>query len=121
MNGSGAVGSPERARILNAVPLQNAVLCAECDVISDSRHDTCMVCGSHSLFNVARIFGGNLPKQRASLITQEQVESLPRDLVLVFPKPHRPRRRAAVGARQLAVALDENEMDRPLFAAPQGR
>jgi hypothetical protein len=47
---------PERGRVLNAVALQNAVLCAECDVVSDSPHDTCMVCGSHSLFNVARIF-----------------------------------------------------------------
>ena len=26
-----------RGRVLNAVALQNAVLCAECDVVSDSR------------------------------------------------------------------------------------
>ena len=37
-----------RGRVLNAVALQNAVLCAECDVVSDSPHDRCMVCGSRS-------------------------------------------------------------------------
>jgi hypothetical protein len=98
-------------------------LCAECDVISDSPHDTCLVCGSHSLFNIARIFGGNLPREHASLIGQKQVERSPRDLVLVFPKPHRARRRATVSPRQLSVALDENEMDQPertLLVGPPG-
>ncbi len=71
MKGSGVEDSPKRSRVLNAVPLQNAVLCAECDVFSDSPHDTCLVCGSHSLLNIARMFGCNLPKGRASLITQE--------------------------------------------------
>jgi hypothetical protein len=56
MNGSDDMGSRERTRVLNAVPLENAVLCAECDVVSDSPHDVCLVCGSHSLFNVARVF-----------------------------------------------------------------
>jgi len=51
----------ERKRVLNAVALQNAVLCAECDVVSDSPRDVCMVCGSRSLFNIARVFGGKLP------------------------------------------------------------
>ena len=85
IDGSDVVSSRERARVLNAVPLQNAVLCAECDLVSDSPHDTCLVCGSHSLFNVARIFGGNLPKERASLITEQPVEASPREIVLVFP------------------------------------
>ena len=93
MNGSDGVGSGEGNRILNTVPLKNAVLCAECDVVSDSPHDVCMVCGSHSLFNVARIFGGNLPRKRAMLITQQSIEA-PREIHLSFPKPHRTRRRA---------------------------
>jgi hypothetical protein len=49
----------EGARFLNAVALKNAVLCAECEVVSDSPHDTCLVCGSRSLVNMARMFGGN--------------------------------------------------------------
>jgi hypothetical protein len=82
MNGSDVVGSGERKRVLNTVRIGNAVLCAECDVLSDSPHDVCLVCGSHSLFNVARIFGGNLPKKRASLIAHDEVEISSREVVL---------------------------------------
>jgi hypothetical protein len=81
-------------RYLNAVALQNAVLCAECDVVSDSPHERCLVCGSRSLFNIARMFGGNLPKDRASLIAPEPLEMTPREMVLTFPGPHRLRKKA---------------------------
>ena len=121
MNCSDVICSRERTRVLNAVPLQNAVLCAECDVVSDSPHDICMVCGSHSLFNVARIFGGNLPKKRATVITQQPAES-PRETVLVFPKPHRPRRKA-MGSRQLSVVvLDDQQaqLEHGMLVEPQG-
>ena len=122
MTDSGVVGSRERARVLNAVPLQNAVLCAECDVVSDSPHDVCMVCGSRSLFNIARVFGGKLPKKRASLVTQPTAEASARETVLVFPKPHRPRKRAT-GSRHLSVAgFDEHESqpDLAMMVGPQG-
>jgi hypothetical protein len=121
MSRSGGVSS--RPRVLNSVPLQNAVLCAECDVVSDSPHDICLVCGSRSLFNIARIFGGKLPQKRANLIAQDKVRS--REVVLTFPKPHRPRRKAIAGARQLTVvAFDDNESDevaRGVLRGPQGR
>ena len=124
MSGSGGV-SPQRPRVLNSVPLQNAVLCAECDVVSDSPHDICLVCGSRSLFNIARIFGGKLPPERANLITQEVVAARSRDVVLTFPKPQRLRRRATAGARQLTVVgFDDNESDeveRGVLCGPQGR
>jgi len=55
-------------RVLNAISLQNAVLCAECDNLSDSPHDQCLVCGSRSLFNISRVLGGRLPSQRAKLV-----------------------------------------------------
>ena len=74
MRGSLVESAPERGRVLNAVALQNAVLCAECDVVSDSPHDRCLVCGSRSLLNIARMFEGNLPKERASLIDDEAAE-----------------------------------------------
>lgn len=90
----GGVGrTPERSRVLNAVALQNAVLCAECDVVSDSPNDRCLVCGSRSLFNIARMFGGNLPKDRAALIPTETLE-LQREIVLSFPIHHRHRVKA---------------------------
>ena len=88
-------GAPQLSRSLNAVALQNAVLCAECDVVSDSPHDTCLVCGSRSLLNIARMFGGNLPKDRAILRNAERIESR-QEMVLRFPM--RPRARSqAIG------------------------
>jgi hypothetical protein len=59
---------------VNAISLQSAVLCADCEVISDSPNDTCRVCGSHSLLSLSYILGGALPAQRAQLV--EPRESL---------------------------------------------
>ena len=90
---------PWRGRVLNAVALQNAVLCADCDVVSDSPHDTCLVCGSRSLVNIARMFGGKLPKERATLVVREPIEIPTRDVVLEFPVAHTSRRRAPALSR----------------------
>jgi hypothetical protein len=122
MKDLGVESVPEKGRVLNAVALQNAVLCAECDVVSDSPHDQCLVCGSRSLFNIARMFGGALPKERASLIAKEAAEITPAAVVLPFPKPHRPRRRATAGSRQLV--LDDKEIDEVesgMLLRPKGR
>ena len=81
-------------RPLNAVALQSAVLCAECDVVSDSPHDICMVCGSRSLVNICRILGGKMPKNRAEL--KAEPLQITREVVLQFPRPHRVRRRLSV-------------------------
>ena len=90
------VGSTSaRGRVLNAITLQNAVFCAECDVVSDSPHDQCMVCGSRSLVNIARMLGGNLPRDRAALISRSQVDSEKTELVLTLSKAHRLRRKAS--------------------------
>lgn len=89
MKVSDAVGPSQAGRSLNAVALQNAVLCAECDVVSDSPHDQCLVCGSRSLFNIARMFGGNLPENRAALIPSETL-AVQRE-VLSFPVRHHSR------------------------------
>jgi hypothetical protein len=100
--------SPPR-RVLNAVALENAVLCAQCEVISDSPHDKCQVCGSQSVFNIARLFGGKLPKQRASLVARKPVDA-PSSEVLSFPTQHRVRRRASASSRQL-LAFSEDKAD----------
>lgn len=119
-----SVGSdPARERVLNAVALQNAVLCAECDVVSDSPHDTCLVCGSRSLFNIARVFGGKLPKERASLLVQESVEIAKREVVLAFPKVHRARRRVTADSRQTNAFSNKeiDEVDGAVSLGSQGR
>jgi len=96
MNDPYANDLPVVRRPLNAVALQNAVLCAECDVVSDSPHDRCLVCGSPSLFNIAYLFGGKLPRDRATLIEPQTVEPRTADLVLAFPRAHRVRRKVSV-------------------------
>jgi len=81
---------------LDTVRLQNAVFCAECEVISNSPHDLCWVCGSRSLVSLSRLLGGPLSAQRTRLIesTVEQTFVASPPLVLA-PRPHRrsPRRR----------------------------
>jgi hypothetical protein len=52
---------------VNAICLQDAVLCADCEVISDSTHETCRICGSRSLLSLPRVLG-TLPVQRAQLV-----------------------------------------------------
>ena len=42
----------------NLIPLQQAVLCANCEVVSDSKNGHCIVCGSPSLLNLARVLSG---------------------------------------------------------------
>jgi hypothetical protein len=95
MNQSNAGNLLAAGRPLNAVALQHAVLCAECDVVSDSPHDICMVCGSRSLVNICRILGGKMSKNRAELLKPEPVR-INREVVLHFPRPHRVRRRLPV-------------------------
>lgn len=43
----------------NLIPLQQAVLCANCEVVSDSKNGHCVVCGSPSLLNLARVLDGS--------------------------------------------------------------
>lgn len=54
----------------NLIPLQQAVLCANCEVVSDSRNGHCIVCGSPSLLNLARVLDGQSrrPERRARVI-----------------------------------------------------
>jgi len=94
MKGSEMEGVLGRGQVLNAVALQNAVLCAECDIVSDSPHDICLVCGSRSLFNIARMFGGNLPKNRTTQIEAQIKEPHMTELGLAFSRKHRVRRKA---------------------------
>jgi len=77
-------------RSFNAVFLQNAVLCVDCDCVTDSPHERCLVCGSRSLFNLSRVLGGTLARSRGT-VTELQTAEPPTSvakLVLNFPKRH---------------------------------
>ena len=54
---------------LEFVPLQNAMLCVDCESVTGTPHDTCPVCGSHSLLGLARLLGGTLAAHKASNCT----------------------------------------------------
>ena len=53
---------------LNSVPLVEAVLCADCEVISNRGGETCEICGSRSLLSVGRVLGGCIEGERAILV-----------------------------------------------------
>ncbi len=59
-----------------AVPLVNAVFCGNCETISNSPHDACTVCGSHSLVNLFRVLGGTLRSQKPQSATNQTKYSL---------------------------------------------
>ncbi len=54
----------ENKRKLNTVPLPDAVLCVDCETISNSPHDECLVCGSASLLNLHRLLESSLSRGR---------------------------------------------------------
>jgi hypothetical protein len=53
---------------LNSLPLEEAVLCADCEVISDSNGEVCQACGSRSLLSLGRVLGGCIEGERATLV-----------------------------------------------------
>jgi hypothetical protein len=44
----------------NLVRLQKAVLCANCEVISEGLNGHCAACGSQSLLRLSRVLGGTI-------------------------------------------------------------
>ena len=65
---------PKPEATLNTVHLLTAVLCADCEVISDSPGETCSVCGSRSLLSLGRVLGGSIGDERAVVVPEEQSE-----------------------------------------------
>jgi hypothetical protein len=44
----------------NLVCLQKAVLCANCDVISEGSNGHCAACGSQALLSLSKLLGGTM-------------------------------------------------------------
>jgi hypothetical protein len=70
---------------LNSVHLVNAVLCADCEVISDSAGESCAICGSRSLMSLGRVLGGRIEGKRAVLVHVDQAELRNMFTVMVNP------------------------------------
>ncbi len=72
--------------LLNTVRLLDAVLCVNCEMISDSNGESCSVCGSKSLLSVARVLGGSAGTIRAVRL-DTNIEERRSFTVLVNPEP----------------------------------
>ncbi len=70
---------------LSSVALVEAVLCADCEVISNSGGETCEVCGSRSLLSLGRVLGGCIEGERAILVDPESSRFKNGFTVLVNP------------------------------------
>ena len=44
----------------NVVRLRDALLCADCEFITDTTDNRCVVCGGHALLNLCKVLGGTL-------------------------------------------------------------
>ncbi len=53
---------------LSSVSLLEAVLCADCEIISNSAGERCEICGSRSLLSLGRVLGGSIEGERAALV-----------------------------------------------------
>lgn len=71
------------SRELNFVPLQSAVLCVDCEVITESHEGQCRICGGHALLSLDRVLGGPLGPERAVLLdpAAAEVNRLVRELI----------------------------------------
>ncbi|HEY4930568.1 MAG TPA: hypothetical protein VII23_03270 [Terriglobales bacterium] len=67
--------APKPEPILNTIHLLSAVLCADCEVISDSTGDVCAVCGSHSLISLSRVLGGSVGEARATIVATDEQQA----------------------------------------------
>ena len=87
--------------VLSSVPLLEAVLCADCEIISNSGGETCEVCGSRSLLSLGRILGGCIGGNRAVLVDVDAEANQLRNSFTLLVNPsattvlYRPRRKTA--------------------------
>ena len=70
---------------VNTIHILKAVLCADCEVISDGARDTCVVCGSRSLLSLGRVLGGTIGQERAVLVPTNEKELRNMFTLLVNP------------------------------------
>ncbi len=61
-------------RDLNFVTLQSAVLCADCEVITENHSGMCRICGGRALLSLGRVLGGPIGEQRAVLLDPADAE-----------------------------------------------
>ena len=77
-------------RANNSVPLLKAVLCADCEYISESRSEVCGVCGGRSLVNLGRLLGSAIQSETEIDVSDPLINRELRTLVdSALPRPPR--------------------------------
>jgi len=62
----------------NLVRLHKAVLCANCEVISEGLNGHCASCGSEALLGLSRVLGGNIRSDDSQVYSSsDQMPSVP--------------------------------------------
>jgi GAF domain-containing protein len=75
------------ARNASFLPLQTAIFCVECELISENNTPYCLACGSKALLSLSRVLGGSLrKKETAHLIEDAELDRLVRDLLHTIPE-----------------------------------
>lgn len=59
---------------MNILPLKSAVLCGDCDCISDTTTDACPVCGSRVVMNLANCLVPLPPVEERASASQEVLD-----------------------------------------------
>jgi len=75
------------AAAVNFVPLQLAVFCVECELLSENNTPRCLACGSRAVLSLSRVLGGSLRgQQTAHLIADAELDRLVRSLLHSVPQ-----------------------------------
>ena len=73
---------------VNFLPLQMAVFCAQCELISENNTPRCLACGSLAVLSLSRVLGGSLRgQQTAHLIEDAELDRLVRSLLHTVRHP----------------------------------
>ncbi len=64
--------SNQKSEYAEFIPIANAVLCLDCEAISQSRSGECIVCRGHSLVSLARLLSGRLLDNRLPSIPNNE-------------------------------------------------
>jgi putative methionine-R-sulfoxide reductase with GAF domain len=72
---------------VNFVPLQGAVFCVQCELLSENNTPRCLACGSGAVLSLSRVLGGSLRgQQTAHLIADAELDRLVRSLLYTVPQ-----------------------------------
>jgi GAF domain-containing protein len=91
---------------VNFVPLQGAVFCVQCELLSENNTPRCLACGSGAVLSLSRVLGGSLRgQQTAHLIADAELDRLVRSLLYTVPQV------AEADEEQHEYQLGENQIE----------